>query len=396
MNALPLTRNRIQSIDLVRGIVMILMALDHTRDFFHYNSAIGQDPLDFSTTTPILFGTRWITHFCAPVFVFLSGTSIFLYSSKGKTKKQVGFFLFTRGLWLMFVEIFIIVPLWDFNYHLPVIFLQVIWAIGLSMVVLSILQFLSYKLLLAIGLMIVLGHNLLDNISVEQPFPSSVLWSVIHKFHIYPINDHFLFIVAYPFLPWLGLMIGGYALGKLYLPSVDVQYRKKFLFYTGLTLIVLFIILRFSNLYGDMHPWATQKTGLFTLFDFVNTTKYPPSLLYMLMTIGPAFILLAFAENISNSISRKIAVFGKVPFFYYILHVFLIHSLAWILFFATGHGWKDLDFIHFRVGSLPEGSGYHLWVVYAVWVLVILLLYFPCRWYSRYKSSHKQWWLSYI
>jgi len=193
MNALPLTRNRIQSIDLVRGIVMILMALDHTRDFFHYNSAIGQDPLDFSTTTPILFGTRWITHFCAPVFVFLSGTSIFLYSSKGKTKKQVGFFLFTRGLWLMFVEIFIIVPLWDFNYHLPVIFLQVIWAIGLSMVVLSILQFLSYKLLLAIGLMIVLGHNLLDNISVEQPFPSSVFFV-----HPYQILSYLLLLILLP------------------------------------------------------------------------------------------------------------------------------------------------------------------------------------------------------
>jgi uncharacterized membrane protein len=394
MNTLKSTNNRIQSIDLVRGIAMIIMALDHSRDFIHYGASIDQNPLDFATTTPFLFVTRWITHFCAPVFVFLSGTGIFLYGTKGKTKKQVGFFLLTRGLWLMFIEIVLIQPIWDFN--LSQVFLQVIWAIGLSMVVLSALQFLSYKLLLAVGLLIILGHNLLDPISVEQPFWSSVGWSIVHQSHIYPINDHFMFTITYPFLPWLGLMITGYALGKLYLPSVNPQYRRKFLLYSGFTLIGFFIIIRFSNFYGDMHPWATQKTTFFTILDFVKTTKYPPSLLYILMTMGPALILLSFVENISNGITKKITVFGKVPFFYYVLHIALIHIIAWILFFGAGHGWKDLDFTHFRDGSLPFGNGHPLWVVYAVWAAVIIILYFPCRWYSRYKSSHRQWWLSYI
>lgn len=373
---------------------MIVMALDHCRDFLHYDYSVGLDPLDFATTTPFLFMTRWITHFCAPVFVFLSGTSIFLYSSKVQTKKQVAYFLFTRGVWLMLVEILLILPLWDFN--ISMIFLQVIWAIGLSMVVLSILQFLPFNILLSIGLIIVFGHNLLDKIVVDAPFWKSVIWSVIHQRHDYPINDHLLFIVQYPFLPWLGLMILGYAAGRLYLPQIDAVFRKKILRTAGAAAILLFFLIRWINQYGDMHHWLTQKTSVFTLLDFINTSKYPPSLLYILMTIGPALVLLSYVENRADPISRKIVIFGKVPFFYYVLHVFLIHSIAWLAFFATGHSWKDLDFIHFREGSMPSGHGHPLWFVYVAWVAVIVILYYPCRWYSIYKSTHKQWWLSYI
>ena len=373
---------------------MIIMALDHCRDFFHYGVSIGEDPLGFSTTTPFLFLTRWITHFCAPVFVFLSGTSIFLYSKKGKTKKQVAFFLFTRGLFLMAVEILIIEPLWDFNF--TVIYLQVIWAIGLSMVVLSILQYLPYKILVFTGLIIVFGHNLLDSINIDTPFLKSVLWSIIHVRHDYLINDDLLFVVAYPFLPWLGLMILGYATGKLFLPEVDPVFRKKTLRITGLISVLLFIIIRFSNLYGDMHLWEAQNSTIFTLLDFINTSKYPPSLLYIVMTMGPALILLSFLEKSSNRFSKKIIVFGKVAFFYYVIHVFLIHSMSWLAFFMTGHSWNDLDFDHFRQGSLPLESGYSLWIVYVVWALVIIILYFPCKWYSKYKATHKHWWLSYI
>jgi len=389
-----ITTNRIQSIDFVRGFVMIIMAIDHCRDFLHIGFNSDQNPLDFATTTPGLFLTRWITHFCAPVFVFLSGTSIFLYSSKGKTKKQVAFFLFTRGLWLMLLEIVFIEPMWDFN--ITIIYLQVIWAIGLSMVVLSVLQYLPYRVLLITGLVIVFGHNLLDNIVVDSPFWKSALWSIVHQRRDYPINDHFLFIVQYPFLPWLGLMILGYTLGKLYQPDIIPAYRKKTLRILGITAIALFILIRWTNLYGDIHQWAAQKTSVFTFLDFINTTKYPPSLLYILMTIGPALILLSFTESITDSIGKKIIVFGKVPFFYYILHILLIHVIAWLLFFVTGHSWNDLDFTHFRNGSLPYGSGYSLWVVYTVWAAVIIILYFPCRWYSKYKATHKQWWLSYI
>ena len=373
---------------------MIIMALDHCRDFLHHGNSVGQNPLDFASTSPLLFMTRWITHFCAPVFVFLSGTSIFLFSSKGKTKQQVAFFLFTRGIWLMLAEIFIIEPLWDFNSIM--IFLQVIWAIGLSMVVLSVLQFLPYKILILLGLIIVFGHNLLDPVLIETPFWKSALWSIIHQRHDYLINEHLFFVVQYPFLPWLGLMILGYSIGKLYLPEIEPSYRKKILRVIGIAAIIIFILLRWINQYGDMHPWNTQRTTVFTLLDFVNTTKYPPSLLYILMTIGPALILLSVVENFSGKLSGIIVVFGKVPFFYYVLHVFLIHSIAWMVFFATGHGWKDLDFVHFRDGSLPYGSGHPLWLVYAAWVAIIIILYFPCRWYSKYKATHKKWWLSYI
>ena len=386
--------DRIQSIDLLRGIVMIIMALDHCRDFLHYGVSVGEDPLDFSTTTPFLFMTRWITHFCAPVFVFLSGTSIFLYSSKGKTKKEVAFFLFSRGLFLMLVEVFLIETLWDFNF--TIIYLQVIWAIGLSMVLLSVLQYLPYKILLLIGLIIVFGHNLLDTIHIETPFLKSVFWSIIHVRHDYPINENLLFVVAYPFLPWLGVMILGYVLGKLYLPETNPKFRKKILRVAGIALIVLFMLIRWTNLYGDMHQWQIQKTTVFTILDFINTSKYPPSLLFILMTMGPALILLSFLEKTPTSLSKRVIIFGKVAFFYYVLHVFLIHSISWLAFFVSGHSWNELDFNHFREGSLPPASGHPLWIVYLIWILVIIILYFPCRWYSQYKATHKHWWLSYI
>jgi len=306
----------------------------------------------------------------------------------------MAFFLFTRGVWLMLVEIVLIQPLWDFN--ITIIFLQVIWAIGLSMIVLSVLQFLPYRILLFLGVIIVSGHNLLDNITIDAPFWKSVCWAIIHQRNDYQINDHLLLTVQYPFLPWLGLMILGYSIGKLYLPHVPSALRKKVLRMTGIATILLFIFIRWINQYGDMHHWTSQKTVVFTVLDFIKTSKYPPSLLFILMTIGPALILLSYVENVSDTISRKVVVFGKVPFFYYVLHVFLIHSLAWLAFFATGHSWRELDFTHFREGSLPYGSGHPLWVVYAAWAAVIVILYFPCQWYSKYKSTHKQWWLSYI
>jgi uncharacterized membrane protein len=384
---------RIYSIDLLRGIVMIIMALDHCRDFIHYGNSIDQDPLDLATTSPVLFITRWITHFCAPVFVFLSGTSVFLYGSKSKTKKQVALFLFSRGLFLMVAQIVIMAPVWDATYK--VLNLQVIWAIGLCMVLLSFLQFLPYKLLFAIGLIIVFAHNLLDNIVIDAPLWKSFLWSTVHTEHQYFINDH-LIIMQYPFLPLLGLMILGYSAGKLYVPEINSEYRKKLLRKAGIVSIVLFIVLRWINVYGDLHPWKIQDTILLTIFDFVKTTKYPASLLFILMTMGPALILLSCIENFSGSTTKKIIVFGKVPFFFYVLHVFLLHSIAFILFFSTGHSWSDLDFIHFREGSLPYGSGHPLWMVYVVWIMVVIILYFPCRWYGKYKSTNKYLWLSYI
>jgi len=383
---------RIESIDILRGLVMVIMALDHVRDFFHHDALIGHDPLDLSTTWPALFVTRWITHYCAPVFVFLSGVSVFLYSQRGRTKKQVAFFLLTRGIWLMLAEIFIVNVLWEFNNAGSFLLLQVIWAIGLSMAVLSVLQFLPYKILLVIGLVIVSGHNLLDGIKVELPLAASLGWSILHSLHFYRLTAHFTLLIAYPFLPWLGLMIIGYCLGKLYRKGTDAAWRKNFLFVAGISAVCLFVVIRFINFYGDMRPWSSQKTTLLTFFDFIKTTKYPPSLLYMLMTIGPALVILSFTENVSNWWSRFISVFGKVPFFYYLLHVFLIHLIALIFSFISGRGTGNVDFI----GIQPD-AGYPLWVVYVVWISVIIILYFPCKWYSGYKATHPEnKWLGYL
>ena len=385
---------RIESIDILRGIVMVIMALDHVRDFFHHDSLIDHDPLDFNTTWPFLFFTRWITHYCAPVFVFLSGTSVFLYSQRRRTKKQVAFFLFTRGLWLMLAEILIVNFFWEFNFGY-FLMLQVIWAIGLSMVVLALLQFLPYRILMVIGFAIVFGHNLLDGIRIEQPFIASLGWSIVHVPHPYQIPPHLLLFVAYPFLPWLGLMIVGYCLGRLYKKEAGPHYRKNFLLIAGIIAVCLFIVLRFINYYGDPQIWKPQRTLLFTLFDFVNTTKYPPSLLYMLMTIGPALIVLSITEKASNWFSRFVIIYGKVPFFYYLLHVLLIHIVAIIFYLVSGRGTGAVNFP--GAEKAPSNSGYSLWVVYLVWIGVILILYFPCKWYGRYKAGHpEKRWLSYL
>jgi uncharacterized membrane protein len=386
-------KNRVQSIDLLRGLVMIIMALDHTRDFFHYNVNIGEDPLDLNTTSLALFFTRWITHFCAPIFVFLSGTAMFLYSSKVQSKRQVAFFLFTRGLWLIFAEIFIVGLAWSFDFYFYEIVLQVIWAIGVSMVCLSVLHFLPYRILFAIGILIVLGHNLLDNQNDSQP---SMFWSVLHQPYFFQLTTGFKISIMYPFLPWLGLMICGYCLGKLYSPDIAPENRRKYLRITGLSLTLLFIVIRFFNIYGDANTWTLQRSETLNLLDFLDTTKYPPSFLFMLMTIGPALIFLSYFENTNNWLSRKITVFGKVAFFYYILHILLIHLLRWVFFLGSGRQLNELVFSIGREGNMPLGVGYALWEVYLIWLLVIILLYLPCKWYSNYKGTHKNWWLSYI
>ena len=388
----PKAHQRITSIDIVRGIVMVIMALDHTREFFHHNSLAGEDPLNLQTTTPILFFTRWITHYCAPIFVFLSGVSVFLYG-RNKTKQQVAFFLLTRGAWLVIAEYLVINGLWFFDLsHL--LLLQVFWAIGMSMICLSVIQFLPYNVVLATGLLIVFGHNLLDGIQITHPEPAVVIWSLVHVPNLFQLSPHFIVLVGYPFLPWLGLMLCGYGLGKLYAVHHNASYRKPFLFTGGVIIIVLFIIIRFVNVYGDRNLWTSQQTPFYTFLSFINTTKYPPSLLYMLMTIGPAFIALAISENASGWFLKRMMVFGKVPFVYYILHVLLLHSLARLFMMISGRGSGDALFPGF---PLVPDSGYQLWVVYIVWTSVVILLYFPCKWYGNYRANHpEKKWLTYL
>jgi uncharacterized membrane protein len=394
MASQDLRRPRIQSIDLLRGVAMIIMALDHTRGMLHSSETTGNDPLDFATTTPLLFLTRWITHFCAPVFVFLAGASVF-FSSVKKSKKEISSFLLTRGLWLMLLEVTVVYFAWENYFYYAYLMLQVIWAIGLSMVMLSALIYLPKRILFVIGLLLVFGHNLLDRVDFVKNSIGGFIWSVMHVPHEFKLDNSHIIDVAYPVIPWLGLMILGFIFGELYKKDVDPKQRKKILIQLGTSSILLFILLRSGNFYGDAHHWQHQSTSVFTILSFVDTVKYPPSLLFILMTIGPALIFLAFTEKWKNKFLGYIVVFGRVPLFYYVLHLYLIHTITWILFFATGHSWSELDFIN-RAGGFPKGFGFHLWQIYIIWIIVVLLLYLPCKWYNNYKSTHHYWWLSYI
>jgi len=387
---------RIQSIDLLRGLVMIIMALDHTRDFFHI-TAWTDDPLNLQTTTPLLFLTRWITHFCAPVFVFLAGSSIYFQALR-KSKKQLSLFLLSRGLWLVLIEVVIINFAFSFDISYGFIGLQTIWSIGISMIVMAAVIWLPFPLILALGSLIVLGHNSLDFYEAKHTGQYDFFYSLLHRQQGFPIDEQRQLVILYPFLSWAGLMVMGFCFGKLFL-HYEGAARRKMLLWLGFGVIALFIVIRVIDFYGDPGRWQQQSSLLYTLFDFIDVQKYPPSLLYMCMTIGPAILFLAATEGAANRLSKFITVYGRVPFFYYILHFFLIHILSGIFFLASGNTMADAlkaaGKFQLPLFIIP-GKGYDLWVVYIVWLAVIFLLYPVCNWFSKYKQTHKQWWLSYL
>jgi len=392
-------QQRIQSIDILRGIVMVIMALDHVRDYFHIY-AWTDDPLNLETTTPALYFTRYITHFCAPTFVFLSGVSIYLQSLR-KTKPELSAFLIKRGLWLIFVELVIVSFAWSFNPAFERFPLAVIWSIGVSMFLLGFLIRLPYNVILGLGLLIVFGHNLLDFPEAAPGFSGGFWLDLLHssKWTSYQIIGNSKLIIAYPFLPWLGLMMLGYCAGKLFSPQFDISRRKKLLTQMGIGLLVLFFILRGINVYGDPVVWSTQRNELYTFFSFMNIHKYPPSLLYMCVTIGCALLLLPYLEKLENRFTKIMVVFGRTAFFYYILHLYLIHVLAMISFYIHGHTLSQIaetDSV-FKWKFVVPGEGFSLIGVYAVWIFVIVCLYPVCKWYDQYKTNHKEkWWLSYL
>lgn len=389
------TSFRIQSIDLLRGLVMIIMALDHSRDFLH-DAAWTDDPLNLATTTPVLFLTRWITHFCAPVFVFLAGSSIYFQSLR-KSKKDLSRFLLTRGLWLIFIEIAIINLAFSFDITYSLVGLQTIWSIGISMMVMAAVIWLPFKLLLSFGLLIVLGHNSLDFYEAGHKGQFDFLYSLVHRPGLYPVDDSHGLLVLYPFLSWAGLMMLGYCFGKLF-TRYEGAARRQILLRLGFGVIAFFILLRAFDVYGDPGRWQEQASLLYTVFSFIDVQKYPPSLLYTCATIGPALLFLAAAEGAKNKLSQIITVYGRVPFLYYVLHFFLLHVIATVFFFASGHTMATAE--KFSDGLTPlfviPGQGYSLLVVYAVWIGAVALLYPVCKWFSQYKQTHKQWWLSYL
>jgi uncharacterized membrane protein len=385
-------KKRIDSIDILRGIIMIIMALDHVRDFFHMG-AMTSDPTDPATTTPILFFTRWITHFCAPVFVFLAGTSAFLTGTK-RTKKELSIFLLKRGVWLMILEITIFNFLFSFDPLLHLIGLQVIWVTGVSMVLLAALIYLPMPVLFALGLIIVCGHNLLDNFNATDRAKVPLGWSILHQQSFRPFAEGRTLLVLYPIIPWPGIMLLGYCLGSLFVPGYDAAKRRRQLVWMGSLAILVFFVVRWINVYGDLFPWAEQKNTTATILSFFNVTKYPPSLLYICMTIGPALIALAWIEKAKAKWMNVVVIYGRVPMFYYLLHFFVIHLLCTIMFFVTGHTMEQASggFMLFR----PNDFGYSLGVVYLIWIAIVAGLYPLCKWYSRYKASHTNWWLSYL
>jgi uncharacterized membrane protein len=388
--------SRIESIDLLRGVVMVIMALDHVRDYFHYGSFYG-DPTDLATTTPILFFTRFITHFCAPVFVFLAGTSAFLYGSK-KTKPELFRFLFSRGIWLVFLEIVVNTFIWTFDITYSLQIFQVIWAIGISMIFLSFLIYLPKKVIFGIGLILIAGHNLLDGITMEGQSFISIIWDVLHHQNILALNPKHLIIIQYPLLPWIGIMAWGYLFGTFYQKEFDPNFRRMWLLRIGIGALVLFFVLRGINVYGDLVPWSVQDTLTKTILSFFNVTKYPPSLVYFCITLGPAMLFLFAFETAKNKFSDFFLVFGRVPLFYYFLHMIVIHLLAIIGMVLFGGNWSDMILIgeEFLSGKLAT-YGYPLYVVYLVWIGVVIALYPFSKWYMEYKARNKdKWWLSYL
>ncbi len=398
-------RYRIDSIDVLRGIVMVIMALDHVRDYFHKVVVEGGDdlatgPTDLATTTPLLFFTRWITHFCAPIFVFLAGTSAFLLSAK-KSKKDLSGFLVKRGIWLLIVEVVIITLGWTFNPLYNVFILQVIWAIGISMIILGLLVQLPFNVIFIIGFIIVFGHNLLDYPSINGQlkggfFPDLLYFS---NFSIYNIDGSHLILIVYAFLPWTGVMLLGYCFGKLFRPEVNPSWRKKVLLQLGAGLLGLFILLRFINNYGDPVPWGQHPRGdVFTFLSFTNINKYPPSLDFLCVTIGGGIVMLAFLEGVRNKVADIFRVYGRVPMFYYIVHIYLIHLLVVIGFFAHGFATSKIVTPNSPFLFRPSEFGYDLGMVYLIWLFVVIVLYPLCKNYDRYKTANakRKWWLSYL
>ena len=392
-------RVRLESIDVVRGVIMILMALDHTRDFFGQTSFSPTDPTQ--TTIPLFF-TRWITHFCAPVFFLLTGTGAYL-SLRKKSKRELSKFLFTRGLWLIFLELTLFRCLglqFNFDYHLTL--LDVLWALGWAMIVLSALVHLPTPLVTAFGLVMIAGHNLLDPI-----MSSNAVWSILHSPNFILTNPQHSVFVAYPLIPWVGVTAAGYGLGQIYgripqgrTPQAWASDRRRtFLLRTGLGVTAAFVILRGANIYGDPVRWSTQKSAAFTALSFLNTNKYPPSLLFLLMTLGPALLFLWAVDGRTPQFLRPALVLGKVPMFYYLLHFPLIHLLAVVVCYARYgqvHWMFESPTIDKFPITPPPGWGFSLPIIYLIWVSVVVALYPLCRWFAALKQRRNDAWLSYL
>ncbi len=394
-NTLPVPP-RVNAVDLVRGIVMVIMLLDHTREFFH-NAGLSFDPTDLTQTNPILFFTRWITHFCAPTFVFLAGTGAYLQGMRGKSKPELSKFLLTRGLWLILLEFTIIrVLVWfNFDFHFALM-LQVIWVIGVGMIVLAGLIYLPLRVLTSGSLALIVLHNLLDKIQVNPPGFGASVWMILHQPGIIFFTPKVYGLVLYPLIPWIGVLVAGYCFGALY--QWEPERRQRFLFRLGAALLFGFVALRGINVYGDPSRWSVQKNAVFTVLSFLNVSKYPPSLLFLLLTLGAAILALAWFEGQGkNLLSNIFITFGRVPLIFYLGQWFTAHGLAIVVSYLAGKptAWLFMTLLE-QPRPNPGNLGFRLWVVYLFWFIGLLLLYPLCRWFAEVKRQRKDWWLSYL
>ena len=388
-HTLPALRGRLESVDVVRGVIMVIMALDHTRDFF---GMPGQNPSNLATATTALFLTRWVTHFCAPVFFLLTGTGAYL-SLRRKSMSELSRFLFTRGLWLIFLDVVLLrCFVYQFNVDYRVTMLLVLWALGWAMISLSALLRLPASIVTAIGVVMIVGHNLFDGVRSSSP-----IWSIVHSPGFVLNNrDHVVF-AAYPLIPWIGVTAAGFGLGQIY--GWDATRRRAFLLRLGLALSLAFLVIRGLNEYGDPARWMPQQTAVFTVLSFLNTTKYPPSLLFLLMTLGPALVFLGAVDRRTPRLLQPALVIGKVPLFYYQLHFALIHVLAvatcYVRYGSAHWMFESPDLTHYPF-TPPPGWGFPLPVVYLAWTVVVAAMYPMCRWFAALKQRRRDVWLSYL
>ncbi|HYE41753.1 MAG TPA: heparan-alpha-glucosaminide N-acetyltransferase domain-containing protein [Caulobacteraceae bacterium] len=381
---------RLTSIDLLRGLIIVLMVLDHVRDYF-MAGAFFTDAVDPRTSWPALYATRWITHLCAPGFVFLAGVSAFLKGVRDDDTRSLSWFLFSRGLWLILLELTVINVGWNFALGAP--FLQVIWAIGAGMILLSALVWLGPRAVLAIGVAIVAGHNLLAPINPPHLGEYGIVWNLALEPGFPQLLGSPMF-VAYPLLPWLGIMCLGYGLGHVFLVTPGERIRT--LLFLGLTFVAAFALLRWLNVYGDPGPWTAQSDPVRTAMSVMNVQKYPPSLQFILVTLGISLLLLAAFERLRGPVAEFFLTYGRVPLFVYVLHIYLIHGLQ-LLVGTMVAGRPASDFVLvFANPAKQEGWGYGLGVVYLVWAVVLALLFPLARWFGRVKRERRDWWLSYL
>ena len=385
----PLKARRLESIDRLRGLVMILMVLDHTRDFFMTGRV---DPTDLNVTTPALFFTRWITHFCAPVFIFLAGTGAYLALKRGKTRAEQSRHLALRGLWLIVLELTVVRTGLLFNLDYRFIPLTVLWAIGWSMIALSALIWLPVRVVGGFGVAMIALHNLLDGVKVQGEGPLRVLWTLLHEQGpLYSAKGRLVFGL-YPLIPWIGVMAAGYAFGA-YLTARPGMRRARCLA-LGLAITAMFFIMRGINDYGEPRPWKVQPRALFTAMSFVNASKYPPSLIYLLMTLGPAIALLPLLERPLGAAGRVLTTIGRVPLFYYLMQWYVIHGLAVLVIALRGK--SITPFFASVPFNLPEDYGYNLPWTYLAWAASVALLYPLCRWFGALKRRRPDGWLTYF